>query len=133
MARTASRPRYASDCETAREILASRQKFYRAQYAVYLRGHSVAELNERTTALRARLLNYGFRAIAPRDDFTALDAAIRNLPMVYDPAQDAKEGWRGAQITLVQHMANLSCFFGRAWGPAIPGLRCSTGVASRCS
>ncbi len=110
------------DCETAREILAARQKFYRAQYAVYLRGHSVAELNERTTALRARLLNYGFRAIAPRDDFTALDAAIRNLPMVYDPAQDAREGWRGAQITLVQHMANLSCFFGRARGTGHPGI-----------
>ena len=110
------------DCETAREILASRQKFYRAQYAVYLRGNSVAQLNERTNALRARLLNYGFRAIAPRDDFTALAAAIRNLPMVYDPAQDAKEGWRGAQITLVQHMANLSCFFGRARGTGHPGL-----------
>jgi|TARA_R110000868_G_scaffold130701_3_gene340504 conjugative transfer ATPase len=110
------------DCDTAREILASRQKFYRAQYAVYVRGDSVTQLNERTTALRARLLNYGFRAIAPRDDFTALDAAIRNLPMVYDPAQDAKEGWRGAQITLVQHMANLSCFFGRARGTGHPGL-----------
>lgn len=110
------------DCETAREILASRQKCYRAQYAVYLRGDSVTQLNERTTALRARLLNYGFRAIAPRDDFTALDAAIRNLPMVYDPAQDAREGWRGAQITLVQHMANLSCCFGRARGTGHPGI-----------
>ena len=110
------------DCATALEILAARQKFYRAQYAVYVRGDSVAELNERTTALRARLLNYGFRAIAPKDDFTALDAAIRNLPMVYDPAQDAKEGWRGAQITLVQHIANLFCGFGRARGTGHPGL-----------
>ena len=110
------------DCETAREIIASRQKFYRAQYAVYLRGNSISQLNERTTALRARLLNYGFRAIAPQDDFTALDAAIRNLPMVYDPTQDAKEGWRGAHITLVQHMANLSCCFGRARGTGHPGL-----------
>jgi conjugative transfer ATPase len=110
------------DCATALEILGERHKFYRAQYAVYLRGTSVAELNERTTALRARLLNYGFRAIAPKDDFTALDGAIRNLPMVYDPALDAREGWRGAQITLVQHMANLSCFFGRARGTGHPGL-----------
>ncbi|WP_027951062.1 conjugative transfer ATPase [Haliea salexigens] len=110
------------DCGTALEILAERHKFYRAQYAVYLRGSSVAELNERSTALRARLLNVGFRAIAPKDDFTALDAAIRNLPMVYDPALDAREGWRGAQITLVQHMANLSCFFGRNRGTGHPGL-----------
>jgi len=110
------------DCETALEILAQRHKFYRAQYAVYLRGSSVAQLNERTTALRARLLNHGFRAIAPKDDFTALDAAIRNLPMVYDPALDAREGWRGAQITLVQHMANLSCCFGRNRGTGNPGL-----------
>ena len=110
------------DCLKAREILAERHKLYRAQYAVYVRGESVEELNDRTTAVRSRLLNYGFRAIAPKDDFTALDAAIRNLPMVYDPALDQSEGWRGAQITLVQHIANLSCFFGRTRGTGHPGI-----------
>lgn len=110
------------DCERAREVLAERHKMYRAQYAVFLRGCTIDELNERTTATRSRLLNYGFRAISAKDDFTALDAVIRNLPMAYDAELDAKEGWRGAQITVVQHIANLSCFFGRSRGTGHPGL-----------
>ncbi|WP_207796465.1 conjugative transfer ATPase [Pseudohalioglobus lutimaris] len=110
------------DCIRAREILGERHKMYRAQYAVYLRGQTIRELDERTNAVRSRLLNYGFRAIAPRDDFTALDAVIRNLPMVYDADRDAREGWRGAQITVVQHIANLSCLFGRSRGTGNPGI-----------
>ena len=110
------------DCQRAREILGERHKMYRAQYAVYLRGETVRELDERTNAVRSRLLNYGFRAIAPRDDFTALDAVIRNLPMVYDAERDAREGWRGAQLTVVQHIANLSCLFGRSRGTGKPGV-----------
>jgi len=110
------------DCLRAREILGQRHKMYRAQYAVYLRGETLRELDERTNAVRSRLLNYGFRAIAPRDDFTALDAVIRNLPMVYDADRDAKEGWRGAQLTVVQHIANLSCLFGRSRGTGHPGV-----------
>ncbi|MFV0277013.1 MAG: conjugative transfer ATPase [Parahaliea sp.] len=110
------------DCQSAREVMAARHKFYRAQYAVYVRGTDLTALNERTTEVRSRLLNYGFRAIAAKDDFTALDAFVRNLPMVYDPHLDAREGWRGAQITLVQHIANLSCFFGRTRGTGHPGM-----------
>ena len=110
------------DCARARDLLGERHKMYRAQYAVYLRGNTVRVLDERTNAVRSRLLNYGFRAIAPRDDFTALDAVIRNLPMVYDADRDAREGWRGAQITLVQHIANLSCLFGRSRGTGHPGV-----------
>ena len=110
------------DCDKAREILGLRHKMYRAQYAVYLRADTLRQLDEYTNAVRSRLLNYGFRAIAPRDDYTALDAAIRNLPMVYDADRDAREGWRGAQITVVQHIANLSCFFGRSTGTGHPGV-----------
>ena len=110
------------DCEKARDIIGLRHKLYRAQYAVYVRGDCIRSLDERTNAVRSRLLNYGFRAIAPRDDFTALDAVIRNLPMVYDADTDAREGWRGAQITVVQHIANLSCFFGRSRGTGHPGV-----------
>ncbi|MEM9257497.1 MAG: conjugative transfer ATPase [Pseudomonadota bacterium] len=110
------------DCTRAREVIAERHKMYRAQYAVYIQGKTLPELNERTNVCRSRLLNYGFRAISPKDDFTALDAVIRNLPMAYDAALDAKEGWRGAQITVVQHIANLSCFFGRSRGTGHPGV-----------
>ncbi len=110
------------DCETARQVMAQRHKFYRAQYAVYVRGRDLEELNESTTEVRSKLLNYGFKAIAAEDDFTALDAYVRNLPMVYDPALDARESWRGAQITLAQHITNMSCCFGRTRGTGNPGI-----------
>lgn len=110
------------DCDTAREVMTLRHKFYRAQYAVYVRADNLAQLDERSTQIRARLLNYGFRAIAPKDDFTALDAFVRNLPMVYSPTLDQREGWRGAQITTVQHIANMACFFGRTRGTGHPGI-----------
>jgi len=42
--------------------------------------------------------------------------------MGYDARLDEKEGWRGAQITVVQHIANLSCFFGRSRGTGNPGI-----------
>ena len=110
------------DCEKAREILGERHKFYRAQFAVYVQGGSVAALDARTTQVSSLLLNYGFRAISLKDDFTALDNVVRNLPMVYDADRDAKEGWRGAQLTLVQHIANLSSVFGRSTGTGNPGI-----------
>lgn len=110
------------DCDKAREILGERHKFYRAQFAVYVQAGSVEALDSRTSETRSLLLNYGFRAISLKDDFTALDNMIRNLPMVYSASQDAKEGWRGAQLTLVQHMANLSCVFGRSTGTGNPGV-----------
>jgi conjugative transfer ATPase len=110
------------DCEKAREILGERQKFYRAQFAVYVNADSVAQLDARTSEIRSLLLNYGFRAVALKDDFTALDNVVRNLPMVYDAHSDEKEGWRGAQLMLVQHIANLSCVFGRSTGTGNPGI-----------
>ncbi len=110
------------DCEKAREILGERHKFYRAQYAVYVKGEGVAVLDKRTSEVRSLLLNYGFRAVSLKDDFTALDNVIRNLPMVYDAGRDAREGWRGAQLMLVQHIANLSCLFGRSTGTGNPGI-----------
>lgn len=110
------------DCQTAREILGERQKFYRAQFAVYVKADSVTGLDSRTSEIRSLLLNYGFRAVSLTHDVSALDNVVRNLPMVYDAERDAREGWRGAQLMLVQHIANLSCVFGRSKGTGNPGI-----------
>ncbi len=42
--------------------------------------------------------------------------------MVFDPDQDRQEGWRQAQLTVTQHIANMSCFFGRSRGTGHPGV-----------
>lgn len=109
-------------CAEAREILGKRHKIYRAKYSVYVRGNDIKTLNKRTGDVRSLLLLYGFDAIAINKDLTALDNVVGNLPMVYDAARDAKEGWRGAQLTLVQHIASNSVLFGRSTGTGNPGI-----------
>ncbi len=111
-----------TDCEQGKRIMGERHKFYRAKYAFYLKADGLDELNRATNRARAILLNYGFRAVAVKDDIKALDNFITNLPMVYNPDRDRREGWRQAQLTVVQHIANLSCFFGRSRGTGNPGI-----------
>ena len=110
------------DCQLSKQIMSERHKFYRAKTAFYIRAESVKALNKVSNAARATLLSYNFRAIAPKDDVKALDNFISNLPMVYDPDKDKKAGWPQAQLTVVQHLANLSCMFGRGRGTGRPGI-----------
>jgi len=119
---SAGASRTKSDCNEAKKILGERHKFYRVKYAFYLKSESVDSLNRMTNAARAVLLGYNFRAIAVKDDIKALDNFIINLPMNYDPDSDRREGWRQAQLAVVQHIANLSCFFGRSTGTGNPGI-----------
>lgn len=115
--------RVREDCEEAKRVLGTgRHKIYRSQYAALVLADDADSLNSLSNLARAVLLGAGFRAIAPKDDFTALDALVRNMPMVYDSQLDEKEAWRGAQLQLVQHHANLSCFFGRSRGTGHPGV-----------
>lgn len=119
---SAAAARTKSDCSEAKKILGERHKFYRAKFAFYVKAGSIEQLNRATNQARATLLNYHFRAIAIKDDVKALDNFITNLPMVYDADKDRAEGWQQAQLTLVQHLANLSCFFGRSTGTGKPGI-----------
>ena len=119
---SAAAARTKSDCREAKKILGERHKFYRSRFAFYVRAQSTERLNRITNQARAILLNYNFRAIAIKDDVKALDNFITNLPMNYDADKDRQEGWRQAQLMLVQHTANLSCFFGRSVGTGNPGI-----------
>ena len=110
------------DCQIAKETIGRRHKLYRAQYACYVRARDVATLNKITNLARTTLLGFGFRAIAIKDDIRALDNYLTNLPMKYDPDKDRLTGWRQAQLTWVQHIANLSPFFGRSVGTGHPGI-----------
>ncbi len=110
------------DCEIAKEIIGDRHKLYRANYACYVRARDIKTLNRRTNLARSILLGHGFRAIAIQHDIKALDNYLLNLPMKYDPDKDRANAWRQAQLTWVQHIANLSPFFGRSVGTGNPGI-----------
>ena len=110
------------DCATAKDIMGKRHKMYRASYAFYVNATSIEDLNRITNQARSVLLRHGFRAIAPRDDVCALDNYLLHLPMVYNPDLDRQNGWRHAQLTWVQHIANISPFLGRAVGTGNPGI-----------
>ncbi len=110
------------DCDTAKRIIGNRQKLYRASYAFYVTAPDVPTLNRYSSEVRSIAVANGLRAIAVKDDVMALDAYLRNLPMVYDAELDRMRGWRVAKLTWVQHIANLSCLFGRATGTGHPGI-----------
>ena len=110
------------DCHTAKEIMGKRHKMYRASYAFYINATSTEDLNRATNKARSVLLRHGFRAIAPGDDVCALDNYLMNLPMAYKPDLDRQHNWRHAQLTWVQHIANISPFLGRAVGTGNPGV-----------
>ncbi len=110
------------DCHEAKTIMGARHKMYRAKYAFYVRAKTINELNKLTNQTRAVLLTHGFRAIAIEDDIMSLNNYLLNLPMVYNAEDDRKSGWRQAQLTWVQHIANISPIFGRSVGTGNPGV-----------
>lgn len=110
------------DCNQAKIIMGARHKMYRAKYAFYVRSKTVIELNKLTNKTQSILLSHGFRPIAVEDDIMSLNNYLLNLPMVYNAEDDCKSGWRQAQLTWVQHIANMSSIFGRSVGTGNPGV-----------
>ncbi len=111
-----------ADCADAKKILGEKHKFYRASFAFYIKAENLSELNRASNKARSLLLNYQYRAIAVKDDMKALDSFLLNLPMVYNANEDRAQNWRIAQLTLVQHLANMSCLLGRSRGTENPGI-----------
>lgn len=111
-----------ADCAEAKSIMGERHKMYRAAYSFYIRSTSMRDLNVKTNKARAVLLAHGFRAVSVKDDIRSLDNYISGLPMVYDASADKSSGWRLTNLMWVQHIANLSPFFGRSTGTGHPGV-----------
>lgn len=111
-----------ADCVAAKEILGEKHKLYRASFAFYIKADNLKALNRATNKARSLLLSYQYRAVAIKDDMKSLDNFVLNLPMVYDANEDRVQNWRVAQLTVVQHLANMSCLFGRSRGTGHPGI-----------
>ncbi|WP_111748586.1 conjugative transfer ATPase [Salinisphaera orenii] len=108
------------DCDTARDMLKNDHKLYQQSLAFYIHGANDRELTRRTLTLTSQLQQANLRAVEARDEIAPLNTYLRWLPMGFDPSKD-KQNWY-TRLAYVQHLANLSPFFGRSRGTGRPGL-----------
>ena len=109
-----------ADCKTAREMLAHQHKLYHSALVFYIRGNDTADLHRRTLMLTTQLQRAKLKPVAAADEVAPLNTYLRWLPMAYDPDQD-RQNWY-TRLAYVQHLANLTPFFGRSRGTQNHGL-----------
>ena len=109
-----------TDCDTARSMLAAQHKLYQYALTFFVRGDDDADLHRRTLTLTTQLQQAKLKPVSAEDEIAPLNTYLRWLPMAYDPSED-KHGWY-TQLAYVQHLANLTPFFGRSRGTQHPGL-----------
>lgn len=108
------------DLAQVRPILGSAHKLYRAAIAFYLRGDTLAQLDDRTGALANVLFNAGLQPVRDEDDVAPCNSYLRWLPCVFDPKLDQKMVY--TRLMFAQHVANLLPTWGRGRGTGHPGL-----------
>lgn len=108
------------DVLTARKLIGSSHKLYRASIAFYLRGQTIEELKARELALSNVMLGAGLQPIRETDEVAPLNSYLRWLPCVYDPARDKKQWY--TQLMFAQHIANAAPMWGRNQGSGHPGI-----------
>ncbi|WP_353980899.1 conjugative transfer ATPase [Salinicola endophyticus] len=109
------------DCEKAKALMGERHYLYQSSLVFYVRGDDESDLRQRCQALSTKLYQASLKPVEPEDEVASLNTYLRWLPMAFDPDKDARNRWYTA-YNYVQHLANLSPFFGRARGTGRPGL-----------
>ncbi|WP_342595579.1 conjugative transfer ATPase [Salinicola lusitanus] len=109
------------DCEKAKEFMAERHYLYQSSLVFYVRGEDETDLRQKCQALSTKLYQSSLKPVEPEDEIASLNTYLRWMPMAFDPDKDARNRWYTA-YNYVQHLANLSPFFGRARGTGRPGL-----------
>ena len=109
------------DCQTAKTLMAERHFLYQSSLVFYLRGEDEKDLRQKCQQLCTKLYQSNLKPVEPEDEIAALNTYLRWLPMAFDPDKDARNRWYTV-YNYVQHLANLSPFFGRARGTGRPGL-----------
>lgn len=110
-----------NDCKKAKEYMAERHFLYQSSLVFYLRGDDEEDLRVKTQVLSTKLYQSNLKPVEPEDEIAALNTYLRWLPMAFEPDKDARNRWYTA-YNYVQHIANLSPFFGRARGTGRPGI-----------
>jgi conjugative transfer ATPase len=109
----------AEQLRAARVALRQDQRIFNVQMGLYLRGKSLAELDERTQVAGNVLGPAGLTAIPARYDLLADDSFVRNLPFVYDPRFDRTHSLR-SRLAYTSHIAAVLPLFGRSTGTGHP-------------
>jgi len=108
------------DVHSARSLIGSAHKLYRASVAFYLRGDDVAQLDARTLQLNNVMLNAGLQPVRDEHEVAPLNSYLRWLPGVFNPG--AKNADWYTQLMFAQHVANLAPVWGRSQGTGNPGI-----------
>ena len=108
------------DVVSAKGLLATGHKLYKAALMFYLRGDDMKQLKKRTNDLSSLLLSQQIQPIRDQDEQCGLDAYLLGMPMCYDPLMDKNTQF--ARFVYAQHVASLSPLFGRSEGTGNPGI-----------
>lgn len=111
----------AIDAEKAVMEMAKHNKLYPVQIALYVRGDNEDDLHSKINEVNSLLLANSIQPILEKDDITALDSYIRNLPMAYNYDHDKKDS-RRSRLIFSKHIANMLPLYGRSTGTGNPGL-----------
>ena len=90
-----------------------------ATMTLFVRGDSLADLQQKTNQANALLLANGLHPIREKDELLPLDTYIRQLPMNYEPKRDKFS--RKNRLVFSSDLANLLPFYGRSRGTGHPG------------
>lgn len=112
--------RVRQDVQTAKGLLGSQHKLYRAAITFLLRARDVVEMRRKQIGLATVLLNEGLQPVRSEHELGPLNAWLRALPMCFNPRQDHKNWF--TRLTWVQHLAGLLPVTGRETGTGHPGL-----------
>jgi len=108
------------DCKQAKSYLAQQHKLYQSALCFYISAENESELEKAELSITNKLLQAKLKPVDSIDEIAGLNSYLRWLPMAYDPELD-KSRWY-TSYNYVQHIANLSPFFGRARGTGKPGM-----------
>jgi conjugative transfer ATPase len=108
------------DLHQVRSILGSAHKLYRASIAFYVKGNTLSQLEERTSALANVLFNAGLQPVRDEDEVAPCNSYLRWLPCNFNPELDTRKVY--TRLFFAQHVANLLPTWGRGRGTGHPGI-----------
>ncbi len=90
------------------------QNIVKASFGVYVRGKNLEELNRASRDAVAKLSSGGIVCYDADKDSVSTNAFLVHLPMAFEPKYDTK--FKYLKHFYMQHMMNLSLFYGRSEG-----------------
>ena len=106
------------DCDEIQELMGDEHKLYRSWSGVYAKATDEKKLSIDCGKICSQLINFGLKPVYEHEESVGLDTYILGLPFCYNPVKD--KYIKLAKLTWVQHIANMSSFYGRNIGTGNP-------------